>query len=224
MTERTTMRGAAWVGLVCLGMPVSAQAGSGGDAALYDPAPPAGSAFVRVAPSAIDEVALSVRVGSTSPSLSVSGGKASAYVAVPAGPTTVEVASIRGDSRAVEAGRYYTVVYNGKTQRWLEDPAPGSRAKASLVLYNFSAEPLDLVTADGATVLLDEVAVGQVAARGVNGVAAALGVSADQGVLATTPTLSLRNGATYSLFASPAPGGGLSLRWQENATAPIARK
>jgi hypothetical protein len=156
--------------------------------------------------------------------LSVSGGKASAYVAVPAGPTTVEVASIRGDSRAVEAGRYYTVVYDGKKQRWMEDPAPGSRAKANLVLYNFTAEPLDLVTADGATVLLDEVAKDAVAARAVNGVAAALGVSADQGVLATTPTLSLRNGASYSLFASPAPGGGVSLLWQENTTAPIARK
>ena len=196
----------------------AAQAQEGGEAALYAPAPPVGSAFVRVAKPGVDRIALQARVGKTFV-FSLSPGAASAYFATAAGPVTVEINGHAWPPSTVAPGRFYTVVAQTNGLRWIEDPAPVSRAKAGIVFYNFTDDQtLDLVTVDGTVHLLDDVAPNGVASRAVNAVTATLAVEGAEGSLSTLPALDLHRGATYSIFAQTGPDGRLALTWLENAT------
>lgn len=162
---------------------------------LYAPAPPAGSAFVRVANAdAAASVTLDGRAALTAPAQGVS-----AYLVVPQGPHTFRTGSATLKLNVV-GGTYQTMVLQGGKWRALPAEQPGSVTRARLTLYNLSDAPASLLTADGRTRLLPDLGPGAVKSLSVNAVSAALGVFAGGSPIQTFPTEALRAGASYSAF------------------------
>ncbi len=163
---------------------------------LYAPAPPAGSAFVRV--------------------VTVDGGRAvtldgraflgaaqartvSAYQIVPQGPHALR-AGTSTLKLNVQGGAYHTLILRGGQLSALEAEQPAGLTKARLSLYNLSDAPATLATADGRTPLLTSVPAGSTKSLSVNAVSAALGVFDGARVIQTFPAEALRAGASYSAF------------------------
>jgi alginate O-acetyltransferase complex protein AlgF len=187
------------------------------DEALYAAAPPPGSAFVRVVATTRQG---SVKLGATDLGALAPGG-ASAYRPRPAGSGPVVSGALQCNYTA-EAGQYYTVVLpaagSSTTCTTLHDPAPPSRSKAGLVLYNLSRSgPLTLETADGAVKVIEALGAGALADRAVNALPVTLRVSRPQGPPLPLPELSLRRGGVWSVFVRE-EGNGLSVSVVENTT------
>lgn len=174
-----------------------------GDAALYAPEPPPGSAFLRVL-NGQSAVATAEFGGRRVTALA--GGAASPYVPLPAGPVAVSSGPAKGNGD-LEAGRFYTAALVSSGVRILADPAPPSRLKAGLVLYNLlQAGPLDLVTADATIRILEDVAPLAVGGREVNALKVALAVEGNARVGAC-PESHLVRAAVYSVIAWSGPKG-----------------
>lgn len=171
---------------------------------LYAPAPPAGSAFVRIANAdAATTVTLNGRATFRPGAQAVSP-----YVTVPQGTHTVRTGASTLKLNVV-GGTYHTLVLQGGTLRALEPEQPGGVTRARLTLYNLSATPASLMTADGRTRLLADVPAGTSKSMSVNAVSAALGVFAGEKAIQTFPTEALRAGASYSAFVF---GSGVARR------------
>ncbi len=158
---------------------------------LYDPAPPADSAFVRVinAPAAT--------LGGKP--VSALKGAASAYVVVPQGPFDAKVGTATSKLN-VEAGKFYSVVSNGGKVMLLADQAAENRAKALLTIYNLSKNPsVDLKTADGKTAVVAGVKTGASGSRAVNGITVDLAAFAGIKALGTLKGVKLERGNAYAL-------------------------
>lgn len=158
---------------------------------LYDPAPPANSAFVRVvgAPSAT--------LGTKT--VTAEKGGASTYVVVPQGTFTVKVGPLTR-RLVVAAGKFYTLVPQGPRLLLLDDQPFDNRAKALLTVYNLSKTPLvDLKTADGKTAVITGVKPGASGSRAVNGITVDLAAFAGDKALASLRDVRLERGKAYAL-------------------------
>lgn len=187
------------------------------DIGLYAPAPPPGSAFVRLLNGAPAGGPVAGKIGARAiPAVAV--GEASAYVPVPQGEVTVQAG---GSQRVkVEAGRFYTVAFGlggAAPLKVMDDPTLASRAKAGLVLYNLtSTAGLELATADGAVVVLSGVAPWTLASREVNALTVGFVVRGPGGALATVPTVTLARGAVYGVVVRE---GAKGATWIEARTS-----
>ncbi|MGM9320604.1 alginate O-acetyltransferase AlgF [Deinococcus aquaticus] len=177
--------------------------------ALYAPAPPAGSAFIRVAsvnasaPITLDGRALSGKQVART---------VSPYTVVKQGEHTVKLGASTLKLN-VTGGTYVTLVAQSGKLRALPAEQPGGVTKARVTLYNLSDAPASLTTADGGTRLLDGVAPGTQKSLSVNAVTAALGVMGDGNrVLQAFPTEALKAGASYSAFVFGS-GGARTAAW-----------
>ncbi|GGJ77641.1 alginate biosynthesis protein AlgF [Deinococcus aquiradiocola] len=161
---------------------------------LYDPAPPADSAFVRVlnAPTA------------TLGTKAVTAGKgaASPYVIVPQGSFTAKLGATTGTLK-VEAGKFYSVTpLNGKLVL-ITDQAAENRAKALLSIYNLSKNAsIDLKTADGKTTVVNGVKPGEVGSRAVNGITVELAAFSGTKNLGALRSVSLERGNAYAIVVT----------------------
>lgn len=158
---------------------------------LYDPAPPADSAFVRVlnAPTA------------TLGGKSITGekGAASAYVVIPQGDLTAKLGTVSGKLK-VEAGNFYSVIAQGSKLVLLKDEGAENRAKAVLTIYNLSKTvSVDLKTADGKTAVVTGVKPGMSGSRAVNGITVALAAFSGTKSLGSVKELKLERGNAYAL-------------------------
>ncbi|WP_202630437.1 alginate O-acetyltransferase AlgF [Deinococcus alpinitundrae] len=158
---------------------------------LYDPAPPANSAFVRVlnAPAAT--------LGDKP--ITADKNAASVYVVIPQGDFTAKVGSVSTKLK-VEAGKFYSVVADGAKLNILTDPSADNRAKALLVIYNLSkVASIDLKTADGKTAVVSGVKPGQSGSRAVNGITVDLAAFSGTKALGTLKGVKLERGSAYAL-------------------------
>lgn len=164
------------------------------DTGLYDPAPPANSAFVRV-------------IGAPSATL---GGKAvtatkdaaSAYVVIPQGEFAAKVGTTTTKFK-VEAGKFYSVIQNGSKVILLTDQAAENRAKALLTVYNLSkAVSVDLKTADGKTAVVTGVKPGESGSRAVNGITVDLAAFDKTKALGTLKGVKLERGNAYAIVVT----------------------
>lgn len=158
---------------------------------LYDPAPPADSAFVRVlnAPTAT--------LGGKS--VAAEKGAASAYVVIPQGDLTAKLGTTSGKLK-VEAGNFYSVVAQGSKLVLLKDEGADNRAKAVLTIYNLSkTASVDLKTADGKTAVVTGVKPGMSGSRAVNGITVALAAFSGTKNLGSVKELKLERGNAYAL-------------------------
>lgn len=197
-----------------------ALAQDGGDVGLYAPAPPAGSAFVRVVNAG--GAAVSGKVGKYATG-SVATGKASPYWAVPGGAVSISLGQTTQSIQAASGG-FVTVVAGlpGKTELVpMVDTVSANRAKASIVLYNLSSKPgVDLATADGTIALFTDVAPGTETMREVNALSVAFAVNGPDAPVTTFPSVTLERGFAYSVIVYET-GGKLAATWSENATGAV---
>ena len=173
-----------------------------GEAALYGPAAPKGSAFVRLYNAGLQ--ATTVKVGSaTITSTAPQGG--SAFSFLPAGSYSAEVG---GKTLPVklEADQYYTLVNTPETPRLVVDPAFYNRQKALVRLHNLTDQPLSLKTKDGATQVVDSVAPGEHGDREINPVKVSLALYQGDKRLTDVETTLLERGEVTALFVTQAQG------------------
>jgi alginate O-acetyltransferase complex protein AlgF len=183
--------------------------------ALYDPQPPADSAYVRVivanASGPIDIwLDGKLRLPNTAPTAP------SDYMVVRAGKHKLSLHPA-GKAQSFEtqldviAGRSVTVAITGlsahATPQTFEDKANTNKLKAVLTVYNLAphAGSVDFLTADGATKVFSGVAPGTTASLAVNPITVELLATktGDKTALART-SLILGQGQTYSVVLLPA--------------------
>lgn len=171
-----------------------------GDEALYGPAAPPGSAFIRIfngTPLSINEA----RVGPESFD-EIPPFDASEFTFVPAGKYALTAGNVK-ESLTLRADRFYTAaIIDGKV-RLLDNERYGNRMKALVVLYNLAdGGELSLRTADGRATVVDKVPPNQFAQREVNAVKTQLALyRGDQRVAAVRP-MALERGRAFSLFVT----------------------
>ncbi len=189
------------------------------ESGLYDPAPPPGSAFVRVinATTAPDIAASLDGAGWTKTEAS----GPSAYRPVPAG---AHEAAIAGKSTAfsVEAGQFYSVVAGGDAAApevtVMPDPKLDSMAKALISLYNLTDKPgLSLKTADGKIPVIEAVGADAAGNRQVNPLKVQFAVFDGDQSVAQIEEVSIERGAAYSVIVTDI-GGKLQAQWARSAT------
>lgn len=173
---------------------VTLSTASAQDTGLYDPAPPANSAFVRVigAPAAT--------LGGKA--VTAAKGAASAYVVIPQGEFSAKV-GLSTTKFKVEAGQFYSVAQNGSKVILLTDQAAENRAKALLTVYNLSkAASVDLKTADGKTTVVTGVKPGESGSRAVNGITVDLAAFDKTKNLGTLKGVKLERGNAYAIVVT----------------------
>jgi len=187
---------------------------------LYDPQPPANSAYVRVV-NTVPGTALDVSVDGRPRLRAIASGDASDYMVLPAGKRALaiapagKVAAVKIDLD-VAAGRAMTIAVGklaASAKPWIfEDKANTNKLKAVVAVYYLAetGAPLDVATADGATKVFTGVAPGTSTGRAVNPISVDL-VATSAGSNAPA-TLAMAPGGTYSVLVYPAAQGALVAR------------
>lgn len=205
-----------------LGAPAFAQTQPG----LYDPEPPANSAYVRVV-HASSEGAIEVLVDGKARISSVARGSASDYMVLPAGNHQLEIrqggksrVSIPLEAQGAHALTLaFTSLAGNSKPLSFEDKTIANKLKATLTVYHLHPgfDNVDIVTADGKLTVFPALASGGTAVRAVNPIAIELvaNKSGTQLPMARTQ-LSLTQGGSYSIFLLPDSGGKLIANSQQN--------
>jgi alginate O-acetyltransferase complex protein AlgF len=179
--------------------------------ALYDPEPPAGSAFVRVVNAT--DVALTPSIGERTYD-AIEGRATSSYRVVTQGEQGL-VGAGSGDMLSFEAGGFYTVaVLPGGSVVTLTDPVLESRSKALVLFYNLADGTRDLKTADGTVPLIEGVATGASGSRLVNGIKVDLAAFVGEAAGDPIPAIQLERGNAYTFIVMPDGKPA----WVKNAT------
>lgn len=188
----------AAVPLLGLALGLSPQSALAGDAALYGPSAPPGSAFVRVFNTS-DQADLIAKVGGETID-EVPAWGASEFVFVPAGSHAISIGSA-STTASLKADRYYTAVADKGAVRLLDVERYSNRLKALLIVYNLTdSKSLSLRTADGKTPIVAGVATGSLGSREVNAAKVTLAVYDGETAVGTPPAVNLQRGKAASLF------------------------
>jgi alginate O-acetyltransferase complex protein AlgF len=188
---------------------LSAQAFAGGDAALYGPSAPKGSAFVRVYNASSQEVSASV--GNTS--LNEIGPLASSdFSFMPQGDYSAKVGTqtlpvkLAGD-------HYYTVVNTSSgAPQLVEEPPFKNKQKALMRVQNLSDKALTLKTADGKTDVVKDVAAKGRGEREINPVKVSLALYEGDRKVSDLKPVALERGEAAVLYVT-GNGSNLSPVW-----------
>ncbi len=186
---------------------------------LYDPAPPPGSAFVRVVHAAPGAGTVSAELDGVDQA-GLGLGAVTPYIAMQRGARKVKVGAKAEASLEVAAGGWYTVVLtgDGKKTQVLQDPINTNMAKAQLVLYNLTATPgAVLETADGSLEVIGAVAAMGSGHRAVNPLEVDLAVHLGDRQVQVFPGVELSEGLGYSVVLTGAPGQEQAV-WITNQT------
>ncbi len=189
-------------------MPVFAQpAGT-----LYDPEPPADSAYVRVV-TANHEERFDVHVDGKVRVKNLKAGSASEYMVLEAGQHSLAIrASGKSQDRLVTTidvarGSAVTVGFptlkTGSQPIIFQDKTNSNKLKALLAIYHLdsNAGQVNVTSADGKTKVFSDLVFGKSASIQVNPISIELLVtSASDGALRGHPSLAMAQGAAYSIF------------------------
>ncbi len=217
--------------LVCL-LPFAALAGQQAGV-LYDPQPPADSAYLRVLHLAGDNP-LALSVDGKQRIARLAFAEPSDYLVLPQGRHTLrlQAGSTQWEQPAdLAPGRAYTLALGPRGQGGrtvtFEDATSANRLKAMLTVYHLAwdAGPLDVTTADGSATVFGNLAPGSSRSVPVNPIEVELAVarSGEKAALAHG-SLSMQRGGAYSLFILPAKGSGVALRAVQNRTERYGRR
>jgi alginate O-acetyltransferase complex protein AlgF len=177
---------------------------------LYDPEPPADSAYVRVIHDSHDS-AVDVLVDNKTRIHNLASGEVGEYLVLPMGKhlLTLQKAGKAATTAKIEvdSGHLLTVAFPSLRPNTkpliFEDKAGSNKLKALLAVYRLDTLPgtLDIVTANGNTRVFSNLAPGATGQLSVNPIAIELVAisSRDKSVLARS-NLSMSPGSTYSLF------------------------
>lgn len=198
--------------LLCvLMLPMAAHAQM--DEGLYDPLPPAGSAFIRFVNAAPNTETASVSIDKKT-FAPLGFRAASPYYVAPKGPATLRLGQ---DDKAldVQEGQFYTVVLLDEIFI-VKDTPNIDRTKSQIQLYNFSPhDALALKTADGKIKITDPAAKRETAIRPINAVKLETKLFADEQAVGESSTINLKRGMVHSAFVF-APDD--NIHWVTNTT------
>jgi alginate O-acetyltransferase complex protein AlgF len=200
---------------------------------LYDPEPPADSAYVRVL-IVNNDSAIDVLVDGKPRITKLNAGDVSDYMVFSAGKHTISLhsgsksAPLLSHSLDVIPGKALTVAFMstkaGVAPTVFEDKANTNKLKSLVAAYHLDgkAGPLNLLTADGNTKVFTNLAYGGSNSIQVNPISVEL-VAAKAGeasAVANAPRtkLSMAAGANYSVFLMPNDKGSLIARAVQNKT------
>ena len=197
-------------------------AGAQSTGLLYDPEPPANSAYVRVI-QASPEGPVDVLVDGKPRVQGLAGGAASDYLVLPSGKHSValrktgQVAEVVSMDLDAISGRAFTVAFTGLKAGLkplvFEDKANSNKLKAVLAVYHLDARsgPLDVLTADSATRVFAGLEPGASKTLSVNPIAIELIVAKSvETVPQAKVSLAMSQGGTYSILLLTAAKGGVS--------------
>ena len=196
--------------------------------ALYDPEPPADSAYVRVI-LANRAVMVDVRVDGQPRIRKLAGGVASDYLVLAAGKHTVALHPVGKPvaylSTAIDVirGRAMTMAFTAlltdSAPVLFEDKTNSNKLKALLAVYHLDSktESVDILTADGNTKVFSNLAFGASNAIPVNPITIDLVATkvGDKTPKARTSLIMAQSGA-YSIFLLPGESGKLMVRSTQN--------
>jgi alginate O-acetyltransferase complex protein AlgF len=189
---------AALAGVIAATAPVLA-----GDEALYGPAAPPDSAFVRVfnaTPNSVEQA--SVGTESFNDILSY---ESSEFVFLPAGNYTLTIGAVK-QPITLNKNRFYTAVYDGRAVKVLDNERYSNRMKALIMVYNMvDGVELTLKTADGKTAVVDKVAPNAYGSREVNPVKTQLALYSGDQRVAAVKQVNFERGKVFSLFVTGSP-------------------
>src|SRR5258706_14157942 len=197
------------------------------DGLLYDPQPPANSAYVRVV-NAVPDSVIDVSVDAAARVRALATGEASDYLVLPAGKRVLGVThGAKGSPVSVTidvaAGRALTVAFNSlraDAPPWIfEDKANTNKLKAVVAVYYLAEKgaAVDVLTADGATRVFSGVRPGTSAGLSRNPINVDLiAMEAKSPEPLARASLAMAPGGTYSVLLFPGAGGRLSVRALHN--------
>jgi alginate O-acetyltransferase complex protein AlgF len=203
----------SWLGGAFLLLLIALPASLFAQDALYDPDPPAGSAFVRVVNGT--GAATAATLGDRDFG-EVAAQGSTKYRVVPQGSRAWKA---NGAAFDVAEGGFYTVLIRADgSASLLVDPVLSSRSKALVIFYNADGEgSWDLKTADGKVPLITGVATGGNGSREVNGIKVDLAAFSGQTASPSVPGIQLERGNAYSFFLFKT-AAGLQAVWAQNTT------
>jgi alginate O-acetyltransferase complex protein AlgF len=200
---------------------------------LYDPEPPADSAYIRVLVINSD-VPIDVVVDGKPRGMKLAAGEVGDYMALTAGKHLIGLAPAgkisAGTSYSLEVvkGKAMTLAFSatkpGTAPTIFEDKANTNKLKAMVAAYHLDSKAgaLDLLTADGSTKVFSNLAFGASNSIQVNPITVEL-IATKAGESNSQPnpqktSLSMTQGATYSIFLMPNTAGKLTARSIQNKT------
>lgn len=195
---------------------------------LYDPEPPADSAYVRVILASHDGL-VDIQVDGHPRIRNLKSGEFSDYMVLSAGKRTISIhtagKSVANLSSSIDVvrGKAMTIAFTelktGKTPIVFEDKANTNKLKAQLAVYHLieKAGPLDVLTADGNTKVFSGVAFGASTSLQVNPISIDLiATNGGDKIAKARTSLSMSQGGTYSILLSSGEGGNLIARTAQN--------
>jgi alginate O-acetyltransferase complex protein AlgF len=214
---------------ICAGLALVAACGvarAEKDGLLYDPQPPANSAYVRLI-NAVPEATFDVSIDGNARLSGLRTGDASDYLVLPAGKRALGITSAKGPKLNVNldvaAGRAMTLAIHSLrpgAPPWIfEDKANTNNLKSILAVYYHAhhRDALDVLTADGKIKVFAGVKPSSSAGISVNPIKVDL-IAAPAG--STQPlaraSLAMAPGGTYSVLLFPGPRGELTARALHN--------
>ncbi len=196
--------------------------------ALYDPQPPADSAYVRIIVVSADGP-MDVQLDGKPRQQGLTAATVSDYMVLKAGPHQLRV---RGSGKSGSAeipleivvGRSVTVALpnlgTDSKPLFFADKVNSNKLKAVLTIYHLApkAGVIDALTADGSTKVFTGIAPGTSASLAVNPISIELQATrtGEKTALAKAP-LTMAQGLTYSLLLMPGDGDKLVLKSSANA-------
>ncbi len=178
----------------------------GDDTALYDPAPPPNSAFLRIV-SAAPTPATDVKIAGNA--VELGEANVSGYVVVPGGKSAVEASGKSGEVDC-PSGKYCSVVFglaSGSGPTLIVDEVLSNPAKSGLHFYNLTDQPaLTLFAPDQKVDLFKDVASGAMQFRQVGAVTVNFVVKAGDSEVAKLDGVELKRRTGHSVIVSGTTG------------------
>lgn len=179
--------------------PLTSQA-QDGNAALYGPVAPAGSAYVRVLN--LSDVAAEVMLSGKTSAQKVNAGQLGAYMFIPPGSITVTV-NQTNQQTSLESNSAYTLVYDGSSLQSIVDPYANDPKKALVAFYNLTDQPLALKTQDGKHAIVDNIDKNHSGVRPVNEIKIGFAAFNGEQSVAKFDEQLLKKGRSYSYLVIP---------------------
>ena len=200
---------------------------------LYDPEPPADSSYVRLVVVGAEQT-VDIFVDDKPHSVKLGSGELSDYMVLTGGKRTISLhltgksSPVTSYSLEIPKGKALTLAFAslkpGIVPTIFEDKANTNKLKAVLAAYHLDSKagPLDVLTADGATKVFSNLNFGSSNSIQVNPITVDL-IAAKSGTTsahtgAKAASLSMSQGATYSVLFIPDSQGKLSTRTFQNKT------
>jgi alginate O-acetyltransferase complex protein AlgF len=170
------------------------------DAGLYDPKPPANSAFLRfINDKTMDGSAKAVARGKDLEYLDYT--EISSYFVVPEGNVNVTIGDDKTNFEA-KAGNFYSAVLSDSGVTVMTDELSDSPAKAQLIFYNFSdTSNLSVKTSDGSVEIIEPMAIRESGSRLINPAKVPMALYNNDTVYHTFDEMSLDRSRSYSIIA-----------------------